>query len=212
MQTKKRVFGVFVLVFLVWSFYRAFFVLPEWLEELILKPIAFLLPVFWLVKKEKEDFSSLGFSTKNLFRNIYFGLGLGMAFALLGVLTNYLKYGGISFATFGLTGASLLWLMSLAFATAFSEEVLFRGYIFTRLLKTWKNELTTGIVSAFLFSLIHLPIALFVWHYTLSMLFIQGFLTFLLGFGNAFLMAKTGTIVAPIINHTLWGLTVFLFR
>lgn len=212
MQTKKRVLGVFVFVFLIWSFYRAFFALPEWLEELILKPIVFLLPVLWAVQKEKEKLSSIGFSTKNLYRNIYFGLALGVVFAVLGVLTNYWKYGGIAFATFGLTGASLLWLMFLALATAFSEEVLFRGYIFTRLLKTWKNELTTGIVSAFLFSLIHLPIALFVWHYNLSMLFIQGFLTFLLGFGNAFLMAKTGTIVAPIINHTLWGLTVFLFR
>ena len=208
----KRVLAVFLFVFLVWSFYRATFLLPEWFEELILKPIVFLLPVLWVVQKEKEKLSSIGFSTKNLYRNIYFGLGLGVVFAVLGVLTNYWKYGGIAFATFGLTGASLLWLMFLSLATAFSEEILFRGYIFTRLLKIGKNGWMATIVSALLFALIHLPISIFVWDYSLSMVFVQGFLAFLLGFGNAFLMAKTGTIVAPVINHTLWGLTVFLFR
>ncbi len=212
MATKKRVLGVFVFVFLVWSFYRAFFLLPEWFEELILKPIVFLLPVLWAVQKEKEKLSSIGLSTKNLYRNIYFGLGLGVVFAVLGVLTNYWKYGGIAFATFGLTGASLLWLMLISLATAFSEEALFRGYIFTRLLKIGKNGWMATIVSALLFALIHLPITIFVWDYSLSMVLVQGFLVFLLGFGNAFLMARTGTIVAPVINHTLWSLTVFLFR
>lgn len=208
----KRVFGVFVFVFLVWGSYRYFFLFPDWLEELVLKPLVFLLPVFWLVRKEKTTIASIGLSTKNFFKNIYFGLGLGMAFALLGVLTNYWKYRGISFASFGLTGASLLWLMFISLVTAFSEEVLFRGYIFTRLLKIWKNEWSAGIVSAFLFSLIHLPIAIFVWHYETSMLFVQVFLTFLVGFGNAFLIARTKTVIAPMINHTLWGLAIFLFR
>ena len=212
MQTKKRVFLVFLFVFLVWTFYRATFFLPEWFEELILKPIIFLGPIFFLVKKEKNALASIGLSIKNLFANIYLGLGLGVLFALLGVLTKYWKYGGVSFATFGLTGASLLWLMLLSFITAFSEEVLFRGYIFTRLSKAWKNEWSGGIVSAFLFSLIHLPIAIFVWHYKPSMLFSHGFLSFFLGLTKNIMISKHDMNVAPIINHTLWSLTIFLFR
>jgi len=212
MKIKKRVFGVFIFVFLTWSFYRFFFVFPDWLEELIFKPIIFIGPVLWLIKKEKEDLSSIGLSSINLFRNIYFGLGLGMVFTFLGILVNYWKYGSISFSSFGLTEISLLWLVFLSLATAFSEEILFRGYVFTRLLKVWKNELAAGVVSALLFSLIHFPVAIFVWGYEPSMLFIQGFLTFLLGLGNGFLMVKTGNIIAPIINHALWGLTIFLFR
>lgn len=212
METKKKVFGVFVFVFLVWGSYRYFFLLPDWLEELILKPIVFLLPVFWLIKKEKESFSSIGLSFQNLFKNIYYGLGLGTVFALIGILTNYLKYGGISFISYDLTFGSLLRLMFLYLATAFSEETFFRGYIFTRLLKTGKKELPAGMISAFLFALIHLPVAIFVWHYKPGALCLHGSLSFLLGLGNAFLMAKTRTIVAPVITHTLWGVTLFLFR
>ena len=141
MQIKKRVFWLFLLVFLVWSFYRAVFFFPEWFEELILKPIIFLGPVFFLLKKEKKDFTSIGLSTKNLFTNIRFGLGLGAVFALVGVLTNYWKYSGLYFISFGLTGTSLLRLMLIFLVTAFSEELLFRGYIFTRLLQVWKNWL-----------------------------------------------------------------------
>jgi membrane protease YdiL (CAAX protease family) len=211
-ESSKTVFIIFIFVFLVWSFYRATFFLPEWLEELVIKPFVFLGPVFWLLKKEKKPLSSLGMTSKCLFKNIYLGLGLGMVFSLIGLLTNYLKYGSLSFINFGLTGSSLLWLMFLSLATAFSEEVFFRGYIFTRLLQAWKDELSAGLVSAFLFSLIHLPIAFFVWEYGPGMMLSQGLLSFLVGFGNAFLMARTQSIIAPTLNHSLWSLAVFLFR
>lgn len=199
---------VFLFVFLVWGFYRSSFLLPEWLEEFVLKPLVFLLPVFFF----ERNLISLGISSKNLFKSIYLGLGLGMVFAFLGLMTNYAKYGGFSLATFDLNSISLLWLMLVSLVTAVSEEILFRGFIFNQLFKAWENEMTAGTASALLFALIHLPIALFVWDYNFSMVLIHGFLSFLLGYGNAFLMARTKTVVAPIINHTLWGLAVFLFR
>jgi len=165
-----------------------------------------------LIKKEKKDLSSIGLSGKHFFANIYLGLSLGVIFALFAVLTNYWKYSGLSFADFGLDGFALLRLMLLSLATAFSEETLFRGYILTRLFQVWKSAWKAGLVSALLFSFIHLPVAFFVWDYPLTLLLLQAVLTFLLGLGNSFLLFKTGTVVAPIVNHTLWGLTVFLFR
>jgi len=55
---------------IVWGFYRFLFKLPEEIEELIIKPLVWLLPVFYLLRKEKVGLSSIGVTTKRLFPSI----------------------------------------------------------------------------------------------------------------------------------------------
>lgn len=52
----KHVLALFSFIFVVWAVYRHFpESLPLWFEELILKPLLWLGPTFWLVRKiEKE--------------------------------------------------------------------------------------------------------------------------------------------------------------
>ena len=61
----------------VWGLYRFFFQLPEEIEELFIKPIVWLLPVAYLVRKEKANLESIGITLKNLFPSIYLSLLLG---------------------------------------------------------------------------------------------------------------------------------------
>src|SRR3989344_8670030 len=81
-------------VLIVWGFYRMLFKLPEEIEELLIKPFLWLLPVAYFVNKERGGLASLGISTKNLFPAIYLSLALGIVFAIEGALINFIRYDG----------------------------------------------------------------------------------------------------------------------
>lgn len=211
--TLRRVFSLFAFILIVWGFYRFLFRFPETVEELIFKPIIWLGATFWVVKKlERKPLSSLGFSSKNLFKSIYLGLFLGVIFAVEGLLTNFLKYGNFSFIQLTYSQTAFLGAVGLSFATAISEETTFRGYIFNRLSKVWKNEWWANVISTICFALVHLPITIFVLHYSLIEILIYVFLVALFGFGSAFLFARTGNIISSILMHVFWSWPIILFR
>lgn len=210
----KHVFSLFCFIFAFWSLYRYFpEVFPQWAEELILKPVIWLLPTFWLVIKiEKEKIASLGLTKKNLSKALYWGIGLGIIFAVEGLATNIFKYRGLYLPEFEYSFLGLIGLLLLSFVTAFSEEVVFRGYIFTRLWRIWKNEWLANLISAFLFTLIHLPIGLFVLSYAPLAMLAYLFFVFVYGFGSAFVFARSENLVSSILMHVFWSWPIILFR
>jgi membrane protease YdiL (CAAX protease family) len=200
-----------VYLILVWAFYRFLFRLPDQVEELVVKPILWLTPLIWLLKKEGFGLSSLGITSKKLFPAIYLSIGLGVIFVGEGLLTNLLKYGGLNFGA-NLGTAPFTASLGLSFITAFSEETSFRGYIFSRLLIVLKNELNANIIQTLLWTLIHVPIAFFVWGYTLSQGIIYLLLTAIFGLGSAFIFGRTKNIAGPVLLHVLWEWPIILFR
>lgn len=210
----KHVFALFSFIFVVWSFYRYLpGILPLWAEELILKPLFWLLPTFWLVKRvERQSFSSLGFTKKNLFPSIYWGVGLGLVFALEGLLTNIVKYKGLNLVSLGYSSTAFLGLFLLSLVTAFTEETVFRGYLFHRLWQIWQKEWLANIVSSFLFVIIHLPIGVFVLGYTPMVMFAYLFFVFIFAFGSAFVFGRTQNLLASILLHVFWSWPIVLFR
>ena len=210
----KHVFFLFSLIFVLWALYRYFpEILPSWAETLIIKPLVWLGPTFWLVRSiEKEKLSSLGFTTKNLTRALYWGIGLGMVFAVEGFLTNLLKYRGLSLVSLDYGSLGFLTSLGLSFVTALSEETVFRGYIFTRLKRLWKKEWLANLVSAFLFALIYLPVSVFVLGYRPTVMLAYLFFIFIYGFASAFAFARTKNIVSSILLHVFWSWPIILFR
>jgi len=196
---------------IVWAFYRFLFQLPEEVEELFVKPIVWLLPLFYFIKKEGLGLTSLGITLKNLFPAIYFGIGLGAIFVMEGVLTNFLKYGGFHFAA-NLGNLPFATSLGLSFATAFSEEIAFRGYVFGRLAGVMKSEWGANIVSTTLWTLIHVPIAFFVWKLSLSAGILYLILTAIFGAGSAFVFARTKNVFGSVLLHVLWEWPIILFR
>jgi membrane protease YdiL (CAAX protease family) len=196
---------------LVWAFYRFLFQLPDNVEELVVKPILWLLPVFWLTNKEGFRLSSLGITFKNFFSSIYLSIGLGTIFVAEGLLANFLKYGYFNFGA-NIGSMSLMASLGLSFATAISEETAFRGYIFGRLLLTLKSETMANGVQSLLWTAIHIPIAFFVWGYTLPQGIAYLFVTMLFGFGSAFIFARTKNVAGSVLLHVLWEWPIILFR
>lgn len=210
----RHVLALFSFIFVLWAIYRYFpEILPTWVEELILKPIVWLGPTFWLVRKiEKEKFASLGLTKKNLFKSLYWGVGLGIVFALEGFLTNIFKYRGLHLVSLDYTPLAFLGVLGLSFVTAFSEETVFRGYIFTRLWRIWKSEWLANIISAFLFTLIYLPVGVFVLGYRPMVMLVYLLFVFIYGFASAFVFARTENIVSSILLHVFWSWPIILFR
>ena len=215
MKTKslEPVYQLWGWILLTWSLYRNFFKLPEVVDEFIAKPLIFVAPVLWYVlKKEKRNLISLGLTTKNLFTSLYVGLGFGFVFALEGIAANAIKYGKIQInpiAAFEQYG--LVMLLILSVATAFTEELLNRGFLFGRILEKTKSLPYAAILSTVLFVLLHVPIlvaSLKLSGMTLVLFFVTDFI---LGLANSLLYFNTKSLLAPILVHVFWNMTVALY-
>ncbi len=198
-------------LFIVWGFYRLIFKLPDEVEELVLKPLIWLVPLVFLLKKERLGISSLGITLKNLFPAIYFSLGLGAIFALEAVVLNFAKYGSFVFAA-NIGDKFILSSIGLSFVTAFSEEISFRGYIFGRVWRALGNEWVANLTTSAVWGLIHVPVAVFVWKLDFSAAVVYLLLTTLFGIGSAFVFARTKNIFSSIFLHVLWEWPIILFR
>lgn len=210
----KRSFVLFSFIFVLWAFYRYLpKFLPVWVEELILKPIVWILPTLWVVRKiEKESFSSLGYTSKKFFSSLKWGIGLGVILALEGILANILKYSSLNFGSFQMGPKEFLFNIFISLATAVSEETVFRGYFFNRFWKSWKNELVANLISSFLFTVIHLPIVVFEFNYAPPAMSTYLFLVFIYGVSSAFVFARTNNIVSSIMLHLMWSWPIILFK
>lgn len=213
-NTKSFKYAVSLAVYLliVWGFYRYLFQLPETLEELVVKPIVWLVPLIYLLKKEGGKLSSIGVTTKNLFPAVYFALGLGVFFVLEALIVNFVKYGGSFNFNANIGALPLMTSFGLSFATAISEELTFRGYIFTRIWSYVKSEWLANIITSVFWALIHTPITFFVWKLDLSAALIYLLLTTLFGIGSAFVYARTKNVFSSVLLHVLWQWPIVLFR
>lgn len=207
----KHVILYSVYLVLIWTLYRILFKLPDQFEELVIKPILWLFPIFWLNAKEKLPLSSLGITFKNLFPAIYLSLGLGAVFVIEAVLTNFYKYGHLNFAA-NIGSLPILSSLGISFATAASEETAFRGYIFGRLWAVLKDEWAANIASSLIWTLVHIPIAFVVWKLNLAAGILYLFLTAVFGIGSAFIFGRTKNVFGSIILHVLWEWPIILFR
>src|SRR3989344_1351687 len=115
----KYSISLFTYLLLIWGFYRFLFQFPEEVEELFIKPIIWLIPVFILLKKEKGTLSTLGITFQNFFPAIYYSLALGLVFAVEGFTINFVKYGGFDFSA-NIGNKLLLASLGISFATAIS--------------------------------------------------------------------------------------------
>lgn len=206
-----RPFFYFAYLFVLWTAYRITFNFSDTIEELYIKPIIWLLPFLYLIPKDKLKLSDFGITLKNLFPSLYLSITLGVGFTLLGLITNITKYGGIDFkANIGplFIGSSVL----ISFATAITEEIVFRGYLLGILLKKYSSEALAIITATVIWTLIHIPVTLFVWKLDTLQLVIYLTLTFIYGLGASIMYARTKNIAAPVFLHVLWEWPIILFR
>lgn len=212
-QSLEPVYQVWGWILLVWSLYRYFFKLPEWTDELFVKPLVFVAPVLWyVIKKEKRRLSSIGVHANHAFSSLYIGLGVGFLFALEGIAANSIKYGRLLIHPIAaLNQYGLLSLLGLSIATALSEELLNRGFLFGRIYEKTGNLIRAAGLSTLFFVLLHVPVLVTSLHLQGVTLILFFMTNILLGLANSFLYATTGSLIAPILVHLFWNMTVALY-
>lgn len=212
----KNAITLFVFLLIIWGFYRRIFELPaegsaQILDEFIIKPLVWLIPVFYFVRREKASVKSLGITAENLFPAVYFSIALGLIFAIEGVIVNYAKYGGLNFKA-NIGADFILTSLLVSFGTALTEEITFRGYIFSRMWDGLNNELLANIITSIGWAIIHMPIVIFTLKLDLQQSIVYLFLTFIFGVGASFVYARTKNIFSSVILHVLWQWPIILFR
>jgi len=206
------VFRLWAWILLVWSLYRYFFKLPEWADEFIFKPLVFVAPVIWYVrKKEKQSLATLGITWRNFFTSVYIGIGFGVVFALEGLVTHVIKYGTWDVNPIAAFQQYGFFLIILSLATACTEELLSRGFVFNRLYEKTKNLVYSTAVSSVMFVLLHIPILVTMTKLQGTTLILFLVTDFVLAIANSLLYYNTGSLVAPILVHIFWNMTVALY-
>ena len=200
----------FVYLVVVWSFYRMDFKFSDTLEELYIKPVIWLLPFLYIIPKGKLKAADFGLTLKNLFPSLYLSVALGVGFAVLAFISNIVKHGGVNFqANIGtmFIGSAL----ALSFVTAFTEELVFRGYLLNAFVRKYPQEISV-VATTTLWTLVHAPISYFVWKMTGLQIAVYLGLTFVYGLGASILYLKTKNIASSIFLHVLWEWPIILFR
>ncbi len=203
------IYAAYLLV--VWGFYRVLFTLPEQVEEIVVKPIVWLIPLIYFLGQEKLGLSSLGVTFKNLFSSVYLSLGLGSIFVIEAIISNYLKYGGFNFGA-NIGDKTILYALGISLATAISEEIAFRGYLFNRLWSVIKGEWAANLITTVAWTLMHVPMAIFIMKLSPSEILVYLTLVAAFGIGSSFVFARTKNVTASILLHILWSWPIILFR
>ncbi|HCM38089.1 MAG: hypothetical protein UV61_C0009G0051 [Candidatus Gottesmanbacteria bacterium GW2011_GWB1_43_11] len=208
----ERTYTVWGIVIILWSLYRVYVKLPEWMDEFIFKPLIFLGPVLLVLKSEHKSLTSIGLAGGKFFRDIYLGLGFGMLFAVEGVVINAVKYGRFSFAPLvPVTGANLLLTVMLAFATGISEEVLTRGFFYSRLKSAYGSELKAMFSSTVMYFFLLVPMIFTVLHLKGITLLIFIMTNLIISFANTMIFNETKTVTVPVLIHAFWNMAVALY-
>lgn len=192
----QKALNLWSVILIVWAIYRAKLRMPAWFDELIAKPLVFVVPVFWyILKKEKTHlFDGLNFRPKKIISDFFIGLVIGFFVVLIPILIQSLKNQSIILPK----PNQLATLVFFGLATAISEEILSRGFILKRLYEDSKNKISSSFFASILFFFLHIPIV-----------FTNPQLT-----GNLLLTVMTVNLVFSFINSLIfldYGLLMSIF-
>lgn len=193
---------------LIWGVFRLTVRLPLLVEELWFKPVIWGLPLLsiWYAEKKKASFFS-----GNVFKALGGGLGLGAAYMLLIFLVSVIQGGGVKFNELGAESLGFTDLLGIGLATAVVEEMVFAGYLLSRIRTLFASFWPAGMITSFLFMGIHVPIGVFIYQYTNMELASFLLLVGVVSLGHYWVMDKTKHVAGPIMSHWLWAIGVMLW-
>jgi membrane protease YdiL (CAAX protease family) len=214
--SSQKALNLWAIILIVWSVYRAKFRMPEYIDEFIAKPLVFVLPVYYYIRKieRKEFFPSIYFDLKHkkLLKDLVFGLTAGGVFVVSAVLANSIKMGKITFLSGQMIDSqSLMVIFLTAIATSVSEEILSRGFILKRLYEESKNIYTASFLGSILFFFLHVPILFTNIRITGNLLLLFIATDMVLSLVNSFVFLERKSLTLPILIHAFYNLTLVFF-
>lgn len=210
--TQKMLFW-WGIILICWSAYRFIFKTDRgiFFDEFVAKPLVFLLPVIFYIKRieKKNLLEGIWLKVTNFRQDLLLGLGVGLVFFLIlffsvplhVILTNFNKT---------VTTQNIMLVILTAFVTSFSEEILSRGFVLKRLYEESNNIITSSFFASILFFFLRVPILFssekIVGKALLGMMITD--ILFSLVVSIIFLMRRS--LVLPILVHAFYILSIYL--
>ncbi|OGK18758.1 hypothetical protein A2866_04280 [Candidatus Roizmanbacteria bacterium RIFCSPHIGHO2_01_FULL_39_8] len=209
----QKTLNVWAIILIIWSVYRAKFRLPEWFDEFVAKPVVFVLPVLYYIKRyEKKDiFSALDIRLKLKLQDVLLVLSIGGIFAISAFMANFLKFHKVVLFQNPLQLQAFVYIIVMALVTGISEEILSRGFVLKRLYAESKNIYTASFFASVLFFFLHVPILFTNLKLTGNLLLMFMAMDMILSLVNSFVFLERKNLVLPILIHTFYNLTIILF-
>lgn len=206
------VFGaVFLGTFGIYAFYDKIWVRatltadPVYVLRAAFAILILLLPMVAVLLTSKQRLADIALTRKNLFRNLGFGAVVSIVLVLfLGILSPFL---GGGFAGFSI--ATIFLFLSYVFI-AFGEELVFRGYLQTRLVA--KNGTIIGLgVATLFYALYNVPLGFFCYGGDIWLALVYGAWRLSSGLIYGYTFHKSQNIVPSVIVHIflVWGGLLF---
>ena len=200
----QKALNLWAIILIIWSIYRSQMRMAEWFDELIAKPLIFIVPVYLYIKKvEKSNFfSAISLRRKSIYSNIILGLFAGVIFFTTIVVANLIKTGRIIFFNQSGTYAKHIMLtLIIVFATSISEEILSRGFILKRLYKESKSLLSSSFLASILFFFLHIPILFTNAKISGNLLLLSMATDLIFSLTTSFVYLTSESIIPPIFIH-----------
>ncbi len=210
----QKALNLWAVILIVWSIYRTYLKLPEWFDEFIAKPLVFVLPIFYYVKKveKKEIFSALFINRnfKSFIKEFFISFGVGIILLLTALFSVYLRSNKISLFTNFPNISQFGLIIFTALATGITEEILSRGFVLKRLYEESKNAYTSSFFASILFFFLHVPILFVNNRINGQMLLMFMVMDLFLSMVNGLIMIQRKSLTVPILIHAFYNVVVAL--
>jgi len=156
----QKVLNLWGIILIIWAFYRLKIKMPEWFDELIAKPIIFVLPIYYFISKieKKIFFSSLNLSFKSIRKDFLISFLISLIFLSTIIFAKWINNKEIISLKQGINQTIFFYIVVISLAGAISEQILSTGFVFKRLFEESKNFYQTAFFNAILFFFLHVPI------------------------------------------------------
>jgi membrane protease YdiL (CAAX protease family) len=164
--------------------------------------------LFCLIRKQKLE--TIGFSKNQVKKSFALGMILLILVAIFGGLWPIISGSTIQ------TNIGVIFMRVIYFFIfiGFTEELVFRGYIGTRLYGCFANKRLSLVIVGIMFSLLHIPFHMVVAQMSLSEYISVNWesliIIFLFHYVFQWLYSKYNSIVAPTILHFIWDFIQWL--
>lgn len=211
----QRSLNVWAVILIVWSFYRFKFRLPEWFDELVAKPLVFVLPIYYYIThfEKKKFLEAIWFDRQKVLSDIIFAFGIGALFVIVALLANFVRRGDFVLGTGLLSSlpANIGLVVILSLATGISEEIVSRGFLLKRLYEDSKNIYIASLNGSILFFVLHIPILFTNPKLTGNVLLVFMVTDIILSLAISFIFLTRRSLLLPILIHALYNLALILY-
>jgi len=211
----QKALNLWAVILIVWSFYRSLLVMPEWFDEIIAKPIVFILPVYYFITRiEKKDYlAEIGivFKMKKIISDIAYSFFAAFLFLTAAFVALYLTNNNFLDKLNLFQEKSLAMVFVLALFAGITEESLSRGFVLKKLYEESRNGFSAVFLSSVLFFIIHIPVLFSNARINGSVLLGLMLTNFILGVINGLVFLQRKSLIPSIVIHVVYGLTVSLF-